>query len=57
MVIDSIFRRKFLAEEDQFRECSALERIIRARQATFINKINILGKIAREYNVSQICCY
>ncbi|KAI6195993.1 hypothetical protein M3Y94_01056100 [Aphelenchoides besseyi] len=50
MIIDSIFRRKLLAEEDQFRDCSLLQRIVRARQATFVNKINLMGKIAREYN-------
>ncbi|KAI6221487.1 hypothetical protein M3Y99_01542800 [Aphelenchoides fujianensis] len=50
MIIDSIFRRKVLAEEDQFRDCSLLQRIVRARQATFVNKINLMGKVARENN-------
>ncbi|KAI6234633.1 hypothetical protein M3Y99_00782300 [Aphelenchoides fujianensis] len=50
MVLDALWKRKLLADEDQFRDSALLHRLLCARQATFLNKISIMGKLAAKYN-------
>lgn len=51
MIIDSVWRRKLLEEGDQFRDCSILQRMMKARQATFVNKINVMTKLSPKLNI------
>lgn len=51
MAIDSILIRKVLSNEDQFKEISLLEKSVKSLDSTFVNKINILSKIAHKNSV------
>jgi hypothetical protein len=52
MIIDSVWRRRLLEEGGQFHESTILQRMLKARQATFVNKVNLMSKLSVKMNVS-----
>ncbi|KAI6184700.1 hypothetical protein M3Y97_00624300 [Aphelenchoides bicaudatus] len=53
MIIDSVWRRRLLEESDQFQETTTLQKMLKARQATFMNKINIMSKMSVKMNIKM----
>jgi hypothetical protein len=54
MLIDAVWRRKLLEESDQFCSSSIMQKMLKSRQAAYVNKVNVMSKLSIKLNVSFI---